>query len=617
MTGARASFLGWLADPGPPFREPVLVPYLERPIILIGPNGYGKTRLLRSLVDRHTARLFSSLPRRLAPYLTLARRRIEDRRRPHDLSDKELFEAAEATRAQDDDEAWWCAHLDRPDLWWTVRLAHNGAVIGAVSPDDPFNELVRLPAGSRHAALTVEPWVNPDAEDPAGLDRAVARAFRDWAAHVLSDATLYANPLVATRADGEAISLLTLATAYCTLLAERTTARLRRLAGFPLELSCRPAEDFAWHVRVAGEWIPVAHTSRAMSRWCTLAATETLRELSQCVAEVAGDAIRTSDEAALAGTIDPVFVPPGVPGPFATRSTWVAMDEPEVHLFASEARVLADALAGRGSDGRTLVATHSLEFAARFVGIGDFLVFDEPGHFSLDRPERGIGTLLTTLASHGPGILAGTRVLYVEGDWDVELLERLYGPRLAAANVLLSRMHGVKGAGVAATSVWQRMMSTPFGMVFDAVRGDAAQRQWNELLAAVATGGRHVALRQLRAAIRTARDARHEDVELIRLFHAVIDGGLENRLRLVMHGLSDVFQVVHPKVYGVTALSWQEAGYDGTIGFKEFCRRVASVDLGDGRQCRRILDAFDEAGRPVEAEAAAALSRAIDGFLDG
>jgi hypothetical protein len=291
------------------------------------------------------------------------------------------------------------------------------------------------------------------------------------------------------------------------------------------------------------------------------------------------------------------------------------MDEPEVHLFAGEARTLAGALADRGSVGRTLLATHSLEFAARFVGVADFLVFDGPGHFALDRPERGVATVLSRLAAHGPGILAGTRVLYVEGDWDVELLERLCGPALSAANVLLSRMHGVKGAGVAASSVWQRMMATPFGVMFDAVRADVAERRWAELLEVVRAHGRPVAIRQLRTRIRTMPSTRFEDVELLRLFHSVLEGGLEQQLRLVMHGLSDVFAVVHPSVFGLTAPSWRAAGYDGTSSFKDFCLRAASVDLRDGGQCRKILDEFDRLGRPVDATAAAALTRTVEGFL--
>ncbi|MEV4415560.1 hypothetical protein [Catellatospora sp. NPDC049609] len=615
MTAASSTFLGWLAEPGSPFREPVLVPYLDRAIVLVGPNGCGKTRLLRALVDRHTPRLFATLPRRLTPYLTMHRRHLEEHHGTAEAGDRELFERAEATRAQDDAEAWWCAHLNQPRLWWTVRLAADTAVVTAVAPEDPFTDLARLPVASRHAATVVEPWVTPDAVEPAALDAAAARGFREWAAIVLRDATLYTNPLVATRRDGEAMSLLVLATTYCDLLAQRASARLRSLAGFPLELRCRPAEDFAWRVRVDDEWIPLVHTSRAMSRWCTLAATETLRELHECATAVASDVIRTTDAQTLAGTIDPVFLPPGPPGPFATRSTWVAMDEPEVHLFASEARVLGDALADRGGVGRTLVATHSLELAARFAGTADFLVFDSPGHFTVHRPERGVATLLSRLVAHGPVILAGTRVLYVEGDWDVELVDRLHGPALSAANVLLGRMHGVKGAGVAASSVWQRMMATPFGMMFDGVRADEAERRWTALRTVLATQGRQAATHQSRTAIRRAARGRHEDVELIRLFHSVVEGGLEERLRLVMHGLSDIFQVVHPSVFGLAAASWSEAGYDGRVTFKDFCRRVASVDLGDGTQCRRILDAFDQAGRPVDAAAAAALAGAVESFL--
>jgi hypothetical protein len=386
--------------------------------------------------------------------------------------------------------------------------------------------------------------------------------------------------------------------------------------GFPLLLRCRAAEDFAWHVQIDGDWIDLGHTSRAMSGWCTLAVTETLRELLQCATEAAGDALRPPDRTALAGVIDSVFVPPGPPGPFATRSTWVALDEPEMHLFPSEARVLGDALAGRGSTGRTLIATHSLDLAARFEGTADFHLFDGPGRTTFVRPEGGIATLLRRLSAQGPGILTHTRILYVEGDWDVELVERLHGRSLAAANVLISRMQGVKGAGIAAASVWQRMIATPFGMMFDGIRATEAASMWASAQAVMGNQGREEALSRLRAVLRTAR-GRHEQVELIRLFHAVLEGCIEGRLRLVMHGLSDIFQVVHPSVLGLNAQSWADAGYDGGSSFKAFCLRASGVDLSDGRQCRLIVDAFDATGRPVDNAAAAALGEAIDAFVAG
>jgi hypothetical protein len=206
------------------------------------------------------------------------------------------------------------------------------------------------------------------------------------------------------------------------------------------------------------------------------------------------------------------------------------------------------------------------------VGNADFVMFDRPGRFTMDRPGDGLTKLLRRLTVAGPGILAETRVLYVEGDWDVELIELLHGDLLARHNILLSRMNGVQGASLAASSVWQRMMLTPFGVMFDVLYADDVARTWTTLRDTVAAGGRRQALRSLRQKIKLAdqRDGRYEDVELLRLFTAVLDGGLEERMHLVMHGLSDIFQVMHPSVFGLSAKSWRDAGYDGRGSFKNF-----------------------------------------------
>lgn len=608
------TFLGWLPAPGPPFPGPVLIPYRERLIVLIGPNGYGKTRLLQAIVDRRTPRLFATLPGRLSPYLTMERAAIESGRRTA-RGDRELFETAESVRPREDDRGWWCARLGRPELWWSVAPD----ALHAVAPEDPFTPLVTIPAAHRHTGLAVEPWVRPGDLQPTALDAETTRVFRDWAHAALATgsarATVPANPLVARSDALGSISLLALAEAFCDLLAERAAQRLRVLAGFAVELRCLAVENFAWQVSADGHWIPLVSASRALSRWCTLSATETLRELQQSVAEAELTQIKTDSARTLAGDLDRALLPPGEPGAFATRTTWVAMDEPEVNLFAPAAHHLAGTLAARAGVGRTLIATHSLDLAARFVGIADFLLFDGPGRYSLERPERGIVDLLGRLTAYGPGALAATRVLHVEGDWDFEILERLHGPRLAAANVVMSRMHGVRGAGIAASSVWQRMTSTSFGMMFDHVSAAEAGRRWARVRETLATRGRAAAIRELRAGIGAGR-GRAEDVEMLRMFASVLDGGIEDRLHLVMHGLSDIFQVMHPSVFGLTAGTWADAGYDGRTGFKVFCRSATGVDLGAGAECRRLVKAFDAADRPVEPIAAAALDRAVTSFIE-
>jgi hypothetical protein len=84
-----------------------------------------------------------------------------------------------------------------------------------------------------------------------------------------------------------------------------------------------------------------------------------------------------------------------------------------------------------------------------------------------------------------------------------------------------------------------------------------------------------------------------------------------------MHGLSDIFQIMHPSVFGLSAKSWRDAGYDGRGSFKNFVRAQARVDLKKGDSARRRLRAFTDAGRPVDEESAEMLRRALCEFADG
>jgi hypothetical protein len=621
MGAYSGGFTGWLANPGRPFSGAVFIPYEQRSLILIGANGYGKTRLLNSIVDPATPRVFAKLPPRLAPYLTVARSRSESDVAPEGPVDiTRLFEEGEAARPAGDEHQWWADRLGLIDVRWIVRWSgpHEPATISAAAAEDLLGApAVTIRAAPRHVADTLERWTMPDADSPGSLAEATEDAFRAWASHVLIAAGRHyhvsANPLIAVGSQDTSVSLLSLAARFAAELANRTTSRLALLVGLTVELRSLPAERFSWQFKTDEEWLPLEWASRAVSRWASLTARETLRELEQYAA--AADSPADLD-AVLRGNLDSALIPPGDARPFASQSSWVALDEPEVHLFASESRRLGEVLAGHGRAGRTVIATHSLDLAAQFVGNASFVMFDGPGRFSIGRPADGLANLLRRLTKSGPGILAGTRVLYVEGDWDVELIELLYGNVLARHNILLSPMHGVKGASLAASSVWQRMMPTPFGMMFDALKADDVAERWAKLRDTVASGARSRALHSLRLQIKAARGRPYEEVELLRLFTAVVEGGLEDRLHLVMHGLSDIFQVMHPSLFGLPHASWSAAGFDGTRSFKDFLRQRDGVDLKDGNVCRQKVKAFVAADRPVDAESEQKLGDALRAFAE-
>jgi hypothetical protein len=623
MQDGAGGLNGWLADPGKPFRLPVFIPYDRRSLVLVGANGYGKSRLLTAIAAPATPRVYARLPARLVPYLTVARSRLESGTRtaaPTDL--RKLFEEGESANPRGDEHQWWSDHLGRSSLRWIVRWRgdQTPATLSAVAADHLLSEpLAVIQAAPPHVADSTERWTMPDAQSTDSLATITEDGFRSWADDILAASGgryhVSANALIAIDQTAQSVSLLSLAARFTQELATRAVARLALLVGLTVELRCLPAERFSWQFKVDDEWIPLELASRAISRWSALTARETLKELGRYTAHAVATDTIADLKAVLAGDLDGELLPPGAPGPFASRTSWIALDEPELHLFASESHRLGEVLADHGHAGRTLIVTHSLDLAAQFVGNADFLMFDGPGRFTIDQPSDGLANLLQRFAKSGPGILASTRVLYVEGNFDIEVLSLLYGELLARHNILLSPMHGVKGAKLAATSVWQRMMTTPFGIMFDSLSRENVDRQWAAVRSKVATAGREAAKSSLRKRINALKGSSagvpHEDIELLWLFMAVVEGNLEDRLYLVMHGLSDILQVIHPSVFGIEAPDWRAAGYDGTVSFKKFISAKTGVALSDGKQCQRMIDAFVAAGRPVDRESAINLSGAL------
>lgn len=615
---------GWLLNAGPPFIDPVIVNYSGRSLVFIGPNGHGKTRLLRAIVDMKTPRIFRAVPPLLAPYLSYERQQIGERlrNRLEKLGRHQLVEVGENTAVTSDLADWWSEYLKVSDVLWLVAWSDAGhSRLMAASRSDPATSLASLPIADKHAGAVIERWATLDADVVIGLDDRTEVAFRAWASDVFQacgDAIeQYRNSLVASDTSGLPISLLPLATSFADLVGKRTSSRLKALCGFDIKLSCTAADNFLWTASMGGSPVALTDLSQAMSRWSALAALETLREFVRCSGDAAALELATHAADLVHGDVPESVLPVGQPMPFSTRSAWVAMDEPEVHLFASEARALGVTLAAHAHSGRTIIATHSLDMAAKMVGTCDFLTFDSPGKFDRADLPVGIENLLRSLARHGPGILSATRVLYVEGDWDALILRRLFGEYLSQNNILVSPVHGVLGAHLAITSIWHRMLDVPFGVMFDSLSASTVETAWAAVLKTCETSGRNYALKELRREMRSNKSGPHEKIGLNRLFESVLECELEDRLHLVMHGLSDIFQVIHPSVYGLDGDSWCSIGFSSRgQSFKDFILQAAMVELKDGRQCRLILNAFEEAGMLVEDMAYNSLADALHHFAD-
>src|SRR5262245_17186802 len=108
---------GWLVSPGAPFGERVWLENTGRSKVMIGPNGYGKSRLLRAMRGTATSRAFRSLPLRMHLYAALAQEEITDVRT--DVSALRAATDQEALRAFDHD-VWQERAGDLDEPFWLV-----------------------------------------------------------------------------------------------------------------------------------------------------------------------------------------------------------------------------------------------------------------------------------------------------------------------------------------------------------------------------------------------------------------------------------------------------------------------------------------------------------------
>jgi hypothetical protein len=592
-------FLGWLVDPGPPFEgELLLSSGISK--VLIGPNGYGKSLLLAAIRAPSTLRVFSTLPQRL-------RARIA-------ATQAELTDGAFTRPA-----GLWIDELDaRQDRAWGLQVTREGrGQIIVMRPDGRLEGSQSFEVDQGLILSAIERWIVPDAEDATSLDVRTREAFVAWVLACLDGVegtiVLSRNPLVGRLSDETGVSLLPLAESFADILATRTRDRVAALVGFRLDVKVLPEDDFSYRIHYGREWFPVEQASSALRRWVSLAASETLWEMQRVAEEAAryGDG-RIALQGFLGGEIPEGRRPRQPIHGFASKSSWIMLDEPEIHLYGSEVRALGKTLAARSEGGRLYIASHSVELASHLVGRSQFLAFSAPGRFETQGPEDWLNVQLANLAAQGAGALSTMRVLYVEGAWDVKFMELLFAAELREHRIVLCPVNGTMSAGSVATSVWQRMTSAPFGVMFDALNAQRVHAKWQEVRGSD-EGNRRRVVRALRAEAR--RGGTFEDRGLAQLQANLLEAGMESRVHFLMHGLSDIFQVASPRAFGGEVDSWADAGFDGATKFKDFVRSTLKTDLTKAQAAQRVLERVRDEGH-VEQSAMRALQDEFRQFVE-
>lgn len=580
-----SSFLGWrvLEAYGP--LQPSFLPHTGRPLLLTGPNGTGKSTLLAAITSgSQVVQLeYSGVPRRFAPHLALIRELFEE------VQDRTIESAATSFRGQRDlDSTLLRISPSGDDFDWLTEHLGQGVRTGVTnvavrwfvgSPDgDAGQDVIELPLGRRSVTEPMQRWVVPSDADVDVVANRTGEAFQTWVTDLATASgavvTSARNPLVVRVGDNE-VSVLQLANIWADRVSERSAARFREATGLDCRLGCHPADEFRWRWREVRSWLAPGELSTGLKRWFALSVLETLREyesLLKSPSEASDFSDLLADPPDWAFPTAPVEV-------FAGEPFWLAVDEPELHLYPTEENHLADALARQASAGRMLVATHSLQLASAFMGSADFVTFTDRGRFVVHEPTGMIEEALGVLARHSPAIVSRFSVLYVEGEWDQRVIEALFGSELSRGRVLLSPLHGVNDSDRIVGSVWSRMLGLPIWILFDRLTQDEVVKEWDAVMAALNDAALDRATLAARLRSRADEDGPNEQRALMAMLGMIVNQHLEGSVRFLCHGLSDILQVVHPRRFFIDAESWDEAGYVPSDSFKTWLVRRTGRDI--------------------------------------
>ena len=279
---------GWLVTPGAPFEHSVFIENTGHSKVMIGPNGYGKSRLLRAIRRTDTPRAFRSLPQRMHAYAELA---CEQPGSAH-AGPRELHALAEQlTLARSRSTAWRDQADGMADPLWLVGRGgyQETAEIELVDRAAGWEPRWSFRVPAEQAQFVVERWTSPDEMAETDLAELTANSFVHWSRAILAltdmDLLPARNALVARSPAGKSYSLLELAETFCGLVCRRASERLRCLAGFTVEMRSEPEEGFSWSLRLNSGWFGIDEASTAIRRWVGLSAAETLREFGMVASD--------------------------------------------------------------------------------------------------------------------------------------------------------------------------------------------------------------------------------------------------------------------------------------------------------------------------------------------
>ena len=562
-----SKFKAWEVQPGRgPITKPVRIEHNKRPILVTGKNGSGKTSLLSLITSPLTSSLvFEGLPPNAREYWHLFSSVFDPSR------------LAESNRAEYERRLAFGAPLTpetltenagaRLSLRETV-LHPNSIEFRLMDPEASFT----LPIRDSHVSTEFQRGINAMSWNSRLVDSRIdlstdtALSFGRWMQSVIDTSNsgfrTTSNQLVLEQLSGGFVSILDVAMQWALRTSERATARFKSALGLDAKLDCSAPNNFSWTVRLSGgSALSVGQLSSGLRRWAVLVIQESCQEVEQKALHR-----MTDDTESFSPQVFPESAfPHSPPRLFVGQPSWLVLDEPELHLYPTEVRHLATALADLKTTSNSVIATHSLEFLSTFFGRSDIYVFDEPGILG-PRSDFTSNMLLQRLVDDSPAILSRLHLLYVEGSWDKKILSAVLGEDLNRAGVLVRELGGVVASEKEVASPAE-LLGRPAWVLFDGLEMSIIEREWSGTILRLREDNRASEASRLE---QLAGYGPFEMRAMYALLSRTIRSKLEGRVQLISHEMNDITEIIHPRRWGFSEDSWDACGYLKGMRFKDF-----------------------------------------------